>query len=237
MSEKRKKRFRPYKKWRYLPTGVPLAIVAAVRLIRWTTRPRLVDTSGFMASGGPRPLIIVFWHNRLLFTPAYFPKRCRQNAFALISASRDGEYAAAFARWFGVGTVRGSTSKGGMAGLLGLRNKLEEGHVVIVTVDGPRGPCYKVQPGAGALAQISGVPVLPVGINAPSRWEFRSWDRTIVPKPFSTVEVRTGPLLYIPRDTDGVDRARACDMIRDALMQITDNRRAGDPMPGPQAPA
>jgi hypothetical protein len=44
-------------------------------------------------------------------------------------------------------------------------------------------------------------------------------------------------LLYIPRDTDGVDRARACDMIRDALMQITDNRRAGDPMPGPQAPA
>ncbi|OGV72744.1 MAG: hypothetical protein A3K19_02905 [Lentisphaerae bacterium RIFOXYB12_FULL_65_16] len=231
--KRKKKKFRPFKKWRQLPPGVPQAIVSAIRLVRWTTRVRAVDPTGFLVSGEPRPLIVVLWHNRLLFTPSYIPRQHLQKAFALISPSRDGEYATAFARLFGLGTVRGSTRKGGTAGLFGLRSRLDEGHIIVLTVDGPRGPLYTVHPGAGALAQLSGAPVLPVGINAPSRWEFKSWDRTVVPRPFSTVELRVGPLLHIPRDSEGVDRGRACGMIHDALMQITDDRRAGERGPGP----
>ena len=225
MSQAKRRRIFTLKNKRRLPRWIPFVLAVLVRLLRRTYRLRIDDPGGFLSDPDrPWPVVFALWHNRILLLPDCCPRQIRQRSAVLISASRDGEYASAFIRHFGVQVVRGSSSRGGHRALLQMKSVLADGLSVVLTVDGPRGPRYEVRPGAVALSRMSGVPIVPISLNAPSRWELRGWDRTQIPKPFSKVELRVG----LPQMPDGksavVDREGACAALRLALLDLTDDR-------------
>jgi len=161
-----------------------------VRLLLLTLRFRVEDRAGNFQLPMQRPLLWAFWHNRLLVVPylfeRYFPKR---PGAALTSASKDGEIVAAFIGCFGVGAVRGSSSRRGVRALVEMRHRVESGSMIAITPDGPRGPRYHLNPGLVKLSQVTGGVVMPVRIEYSSYWELKSWDGFRIPKPFARVSV------------------------------------------------
>jgi lysophospholipid acyltransferase (LPLAT)-like uncharacterized protein len=126
--------------------------------------------------------ILVTWHGRTLLPIHRFRGR---GYWALISLSRDGELQAENFRRFGFRVVRGSTGRRGVLATRETLAALKAGGVLAFTPDGPRGPTHKAQPGVVYFAQKNGCPIIPVGISAYPRWQMRSWDRYLIPKPFS----------------------------------------------------
>jgi lysophospholipid acyltransferase (LPLAT)-like uncharacterized protein len=111
-----------------------------------------------------------------------------------------------------------------MRALRDLLRVLDQGKGTVITLDGPRGPRYEVQPGVILLARKSGVPIIPVSLNAPHRWQLRSWDQTQFAKPFSRVELRFGAPIHFPADED-VDLADAKRQLRQAMLAETRDLR------------
>jgi lysophospholipid acyltransferase (LPLAT)-like uncharacterized protein len=167
-----------------------------MRLLGWTLRWGLRDEAGYLERPLGQPLLVAAWHNRILALPLCYERLCgrRRPLTVLTSPSRDGAVLAGLVARFGIGAVRGSSSKRGVAAVRELQAELEAGRDVIITPDGPRGPRYKASPGLVYLAQRSGVPVMAVRVEYSSYWELRSWDRFRIPKPFSRVAVRFLPL-------------------------------------------
>ena len=141
------------------------------------------------------------WHGRILPSLLYLQHR---GVVVIISENYDGEWIARITRKFGYGTARGSTSKGGPKALRQLLREVESKGVAF-TLDGPRGPAEVAQLGAVWLARATGNPLLPFHSEAASHWTINSWDRTQIPKPFTTVALVVGKPIYVPRDAD--DRA------------------------------
>ena len=106
--------------------------------------------------------------------------------------------------------VRGSSSKGGSDGLQQLKALSQKGYRIGHIVDGPTGPFGVVKPGLLRIAQVSGVAIVPTITSSDRRWTFRSWDRFMVPKPFSRVIIRFGEPVYVPSDLDedGFEKVR-----------------------------
>ena len=140
------------------------------------------------------PPILALWHGRILPATLYWQRR---GIVAMTSLNFDGEWIARLMGRFGFRAARGSSSRGGPRALVQLRRELAAGHAVAFTVDGPRGPACVAQPGAVWLAGATGHPVLPFHIEADRGWTARSWDRTLVPKPFSTVAVAIGGPFFV----------------------------------------
>jgi len=149
-----------------------------------------------VASG--RPPIMAFWHGRILPATYYFRHR---GIVVITSENFDGEWIARIIERFGFGTARGSSSRGGLKAMLKLVRDMEQGKPAGFTVDGPRGPARIAQPGAIWLARATGNPVLSFHIEASSHWTVNSWDRTQIPKPFSTIALVVGEPLDVPADT------------------------------------
>jgi lysophospholipid acyltransferase (LPLAT)-like uncharacterized protein len=150
-----------------------------------------------LASG--RQPIMAFWHGRILPAAFYFRRR---GIVVITSENFDGEWIARIIERFGFGTARGSSSRGGLRAMLQLVRDMEQGKPAGFTLDGPRGPARVAQPGAIWLARATGNPVLPFHLEASSHWTTKSWDRTQVPKPFSTVALVIGEPLEVPADAN-----------------------------------
>jgi lysophospholipid acyltransferase (LPLAT)-like uncharacterized protein len=177
-----------------------------LKLLMRTLRCEVRDEAGFFKGDAPKSVVALIWHNRMLgLTIAfrrYYPDR--KGALVLTSASRDGAYLSEFVRNFGVGSVRGSSSRRGSAALLDLVRKLNEGYDICITPDGPRGPRYSLGPGAVLLAQLCKVPLMPLLIEYSSYWRLKSWDGFAIPKPFSKVQVTIMPFIEVsPTIGDG----------------------------------
>lgn len=223
---------------RQLPSLAYWALAGAVKILRATYRVRAVDEAGLLKMGADAPaMILVNWHNRLVFMPSFVPCRIRSQITVLASDSRDGEYAAQYMSRFGLRAVRGSSSKGGHRALVQLRAALVDGWSVALTPDGPRGPRYEAHPGAVMLAEMTGCPIVPVGFNSTRRWELGGWDRTQLPKPFARVELRFGEPMRIDGRLTVEERAAKVEELRQCLMAITDDGINGhaplvrDPLP------
>jgi len=147
-----------------------------------------------------RPFIAAFWHGRLLMAPAGWPRGAPLKV--IISHHRDGEFITRTAARFGVEAVRGSTSKGGAKALLAMLRVIKGGEFVGITPDGPRGPRMRAQMGAVVLAQMSGVPIIPATYAVSRRRIAGSWDRFIIPLPFSRGIYLWGSPVTVPRDAD-----------------------------------
>jgi lysophospholipid acyltransferase (LPLAT)-like uncharacterized protein len=152
---------------------------------------------------------------------------------AMISRHADGEAIARVARRLGHGTVRGSTTRGGAAALHDAVLALRGGRSAAFTPDGPRGPFEVAQSGAVYAASRGGVPLVPVGVGVRRAWVFGSWDRFLVPRPFTAVALAWGEPLHPPADLDGealeAFRARFEAALREATARA--ERLAGAPAP------
>lgn len=180
------------------------AMAILMRLVGLTLRYRVEDPHGQKAKAPPGvPVIWIFWHN-CLFSAPLTKKRFSGTApaSALASASKDGAVIESAVSCFGVKTVRGSSSRRGVAALIALKKALQAGQQLFVTPDGPRGPRYELQPGVIKLAQSSGAPIIPVRFVHSSSWRLKSWDRFHIPKPFSKVTVLVGDAVSIPAKLD-----------------------------------
>ncbi|MRI59358.1 MAG: hypothetical protein C6H99_07625 [Epsilonproteobacteria bacterium] len=164
------------------------------------------------------PLIIAFWHGNLLMQPFLYKRvRPKRKVWVMISEHFDGELIARIISYFGFGAVRGSPKKGGAKALIGALRKLKEGDDVAITPDGPRGPIYSVAPGIVALAQKSGAYIVPFAYRCDRCWRLGSWDRFMIPKPFSTIDFYVGEPLKI----DGMEQEEAKAFIKDQMLQYT----------------
>ena len=140
--------------------------------------------------------ILALWHGRILAATPYFANR---GIVAMASENFDGEWIARLLGKFGYGAARGS--RGGPAALRQLVKDVKA-HGVAFTLDGPRGPAEVAQPGAVWLAKATGQPLLPFHSEAASAWTLNSWDRTQIPKPFTSVAMAIAAPIYVPRDAD-----------------------------------
>jgi lysophospholipid acyltransferase (LPLAT)-like uncharacterized protein len=141
--------------------------------------------------------IYCFWHQCVLPCTYYFRS---SGAVILISQSFDGELITRILRMFGFDAVRGSSSRGAREGLLGLSRVIESGHTAIFTADGPRGPRYQTKMGPIKLAQLTGAPICGFHLEPERAWTLNSWDRFLVPKPFTRICVSWAQWTQVPRD-------------------------------------
>ena len=182
-----------------------------VRVIIFTLRIRIIDRAGALGPAPNRALLWALWHNRLFVAPYVFDRYLPgRTAAALTSASKDGELLAAFLRRFRVDPIRGSSSRRGAVAMVEMRRALLRGSVAAITPDGPRGPRYQLQPGVIKLAQLTGLPVVPLHVSYSRSWRLGSWDGFIIPKPFARVEVTFDTLHEVlpTEDEPGFERER-----------------------------
>ncbi len=165
---------------------MPRLATLAVAAIGKTLRFENVVEEGAAVQTPPITGIWCFWHQCTFAAGWHF------RAFhphVLISRSFDGELVARTLARLGYHTVRGSSSRGAVAGLLGLRAVVERGTAVVFTADGPRGPIYVTKSGPVKLAQMTGYPIGSFHLQPERAWALGSWDRFMIPKPFSRVVV------------------------------------------------
>ncbi len=171
---------------------VPRIVWALLMVIGRTWRFEVIAEEGVMpAFHGftPGREIYCFWHQCVLPCIYYFR---RTGATILISQSFDGELITRILELFGYHAVRGSSTRGGQQGIMGLNRVLDEGTPAIFTADGPRGPIYRTKMGPVKLAQLTGAPIGAFHLQPQKAWIMRSWDRFFVPKPFSRIAVSWG---------------------------------------------
>lgn len=165
------------------------------------------------------------WHNRLLLLPhvirRFLPQR---HGAALISASRDGALLADLVQRFGFDVVRGSSSRKGVTAMLQLADVMANGRDAVITPDGPRGPAYEIGPGIVFLAQKAAAAVVPINMEYSSYWRLRSWDRFVLPRPFSTVRVIFGVPHVVRATTSDEEFESERIRLQDALLQAVEMR-------------
>ena len=189
-------------------------IFALVRSVSATLRYRWNDRSGYInAPVPPGPAIYCVWHNRLaLSMPAYFDyvkKHSRAPGMAaMVSASKDGGFLTGILECFNVQPVRGSSSRRGPQALLELTTWAERGYDLAITPDGPRGPVYVVQEGVMSLAQLTGLPIVPVSYHVNWKIRVKSWDRFQIPLPFSRCEMSYAKPIFVPREATDAEREK-----------------------------
>jgi hypothetical protein len=201
-------------------------VANALRLLAGTLRYRVNGGRGpaELPSG---PVIFALWHNRLglcmkVYESFVRPHHPHDHLAALISASRDGALLAAILQNFGVEPVRGSSSRRGAQALLELSTWAERGYDLAVTPDGPRGPRYVVQDGVLALAQVTGLPIVPYSCQLAWKVCARSWDRFQIPLPFSRCEMTFGEPISVPREATDEQRARFREQLQGVLAAGTE---------------
>ena len=166
-----------------------------------------------------RQIIVAFWHQRLLMMPFL---RVQGRFGMMISQHRDGEWIARTVKRFGIDSVRGSTTRGGLSALRGMVRFFRAGSSLAITPDGPQGPKHTVQPGVVELARQTGAPILPVTYSASRKKIFNSWDNFIFPFPFGRVLYIWGEPLRVPPDLskDEIENFRL--LLQNRLRQITE---------------
>jgi lysophospholipid acyltransferase (LPLAT)-like uncharacterized protein len=194
---------------------------AYLRLVGLTSRIIWVNRSireELEAAGSG--FIYAFWHGRQVFL-VYLHQGDRLHT--MISRSRDGELIARVCRSFGLGAVRGSSSRGGSEALLEMRNILKSGGRIAFTPDGPRGPLHHVQPGVLFLAQKAGRPIVPVAYGAKRRWIFkRRWDEFLIPKPLNRLAMVYGEPIHVKPADDLEQKAAELKIALDDVASKAD---------------
>ncbi len=174
-----------------------------IRIMGWTLRYKIDGLEQLNGKYSGQPVIYALWHNRIFAMPYTRPKLAKNREMVVLtSASKDGAILENAVAVFGIGAVRGSSSRRGAAALVALRKKINSGASICITPDGPRGPRQKLQPGIVKLAQASGAPILAVNVEFSKCWHLKTWDQFRVPWPFSKVYVKIEAGIDIPRDLD-----------------------------------
>jgi len=181
---------------------VPRLTALLLAVIGSTLRFEVITEEGAVPETPPGSGIFCFWHRCTLLCGWYFRKF---GSSILISRSFDGELIARTLALLGYKSVRGSSSRGGASGLLALQDLVERGRLVVFTADGPRGPIYQTKIGPVKLAQMTGREIGSFYLLPQRAWVMRSWDRFLIPKPFSRVAVSWAREVAAPPPDAGPD--------------------------------
>ncbi|MDA0369331.1 MAG: lysophospholipid acyltransferase family protein [Proteobacteria bacterium] len=176
--------------------------------MRWNTEGTDTATTHWAAG---QPFILAFWHGRLLVMTVYWRRKVPMNM--LISYSADGELIARAIGRIGIAAIRGSPKRGGAAAVRGMVKVARAGQCIGFTPDGPRGPRMHAAQGVIDVARLSGLPILPVSLSTRRGRILSTWDRFLVPLPFSKGAIHWGTPMTVARDAD----ADTCEAARAAL--------------------
>lgn len=177
-------------------------LIAQLLRLFWLTFRinRQIHADAYPYLNGDAAAIFCFWHGRMILLPFFMPKG--RNMQVLISQHRDGELIAKLIAHFGIGSIRGSSSKGARGATKMMQQLLHEGSNVSITPDGPRGPAFQASRGAAYLAKHTAAPLIPVTFSASHYTSLRSWDRFIIPHPFSRIQLHIGAPIPVAKDSD-----------------------------------
>ena len=212
------------------PILVKAAAFVAVNSARMAMRTIRSECIALDASADPwttrRGNILCLWHEMIVPGTCLLPNRGIQ---VLVSQSRDGDLITEFIEGLGFSAVRGSSSRGAVKAIREMARSTDRGNLGI-TPDGPRGPRRQFQPGAVFLASRTGLPLVPLGIATSNCLRLPSWDRFVIPLPFSRMVYLAGHPIHVPPDADlemlDVYRQRIVSAM-DELEQLAQDRLAG----------
>lgn len=198
-----------------------------IKLLFSTLKVEFKNKKDFVAARGHHPdrvFIFAVWHENVVST-------LRAHAWSeplltLSSRSKDGDYANFVAQKLGFIGVRGSSKKGkrdkgGKEAVNKYISMFKEGYSGGITVDGPRGPRQVCKPGVAFIAQQTGAPIIPVCGKASSYWEFNSWDRFKIPKPFATITVSYGAPIIVPPEATTEEVEKICAVVTERLKKLS----------------
>jgi hypothetical protein len=205
---------------------VPRLVWALLSVIGRTWRFEEIAEEGvtpLLYGRGAGARIFCFWHQCVLPCAIYYRTT---GATILISRSFDGELITRILNLFGFHAVRGSSSRGAREGLLGLKHVIESGQPAIFTADGPRGPIYQTKMGPIKLAQTTGAPIGAFHLEPQYAWVMKSWDRFLIPKPFTRICVSWAAWTEVPTEIATEDFEPKRQQLNDALERARINALA-----------
>ncbi len=166
--------------------------------------------------------IYAFWHGRML-VPTY-TERFKKVAI-LVSSHKDGEFIARVVNRLGFLPVRGSSTRGGRAAMMGALKQAAAGHDIAFTPDGPRGPRYRVQRGVVYAASRTGLPLVACAVEAWPAWVLGSWDHFTIPKPFARTVILQGEPVHVPPDLQGEALEAECRALEVQMRELSERAR------------
>lgn len=162
-----------------------------------------------------KPLIVAMWHGELIMQPLNYRKFKPKGIIkVIVSKHKDGRIISKICEYLGVGSIDGSSSKGGAKALINAIKSIKQGIDVAITPDGPRGPRHSVADGIVALAQKTDSDIVSLNIKPSKYWEFSSWDKFILPKPFSKINFYVSE----PFSITGMEKEEAKEYIKKMMM-------------------
>ncbi len=173
------------------------------RAYSWTFRLKVENENEWMdylKNGGT--VVICAWHQQFFCGIRYFQNYKVFNPSIMISQSKDGKIVAGVAKRSGWHPVRGSSSRGGREALKNMIANLKKTKLAAHIVDGPQGPSGRVKGGAIRLAHAADAAIVPICVYAENGWHFNSWDKLLLPKPFSRVLLRFGKMIKLDQVKD-----------------------------------
>jgi hypothetical protein len=197
-----------------------------ISTVSLTLRFKWIDRSGYYVGKEPGPSIYCVWHNRLPLAMisyfSYIKKHNRSEGLAsMVSASKDGGFLVGVLECYGVQPIRGSSSRRGAQALRELTSWARKGYDLSITPDGPRGPCYQVQEGIVALAQLTEFAIMPVTYNLGWKITLNSWDKFQIPLPFSRCEIIYEKPIRVPRSATESEREGYRQQLEQVLRGIS----------------
>jgi len=207
---------------------LPLLARILIRSVTWTIRIRSegIEILDELESAG-RSAVLPTFHGRQFLITGYFVGR---KMGVMTSLSRDGELQARVMEGLGYGVVRGSASRSGARGLIGLKKLMDKGYHATFAVDGPKGPIHEVKPGAVYLAKKTGAPIVAMISSAnPAHIFSRAWDQYLLPWPFGKGAVVFGDPIYFDDDTSEEAMSRDSHILKE---EITRLQQRADEMTG-----
>ena len=190
---------------------LPYILYLLIKLIYLTNRktfhhPKLNENEAF---------IFVAWHGDLVSCPVnYFNARPNGKVKTMISQSKDGEIISKVYSVFGIESIRGSSSKGATKALISTIKEIKSGNDVALTPDGPRGPRFSIADGVIAIAQKSGAKIVVLNSQPSKYWQFNSWDKFVLPKPFGRIDF----YMSEPYDIVNLEFEEARDFIKNKML-------------------
>lgn len=192
----------------------PFLIYILMRII-WLTTKKEFPNSIFPKKD--KHYVCACWHSELLISPQYYRKLfSKHTTGAIASSHKDGKIVSNTLRYFDIYPIEGSTSKGGVKALINSLGALKKGDNVMITPDGPKGPRFTVSDGIVALSQKSNLEIFMINFQAKNYWQLKSWDKFVIPKPFSTVIIYSQII-----DIKNLDNEEAKNIIRDTMLKHT----------------
>eukprot|EP01029_Cantina_marsupialis_P008594 TRINITY_DN2030_c0_g1_i1.p1 TRINITY_DN2030_c0_g1~~TRINITY_DN2030_c0_g1_i1.p1 ORF type:complete len:205 (-),score=31.79 TRINITY_DN2030_c0_g1_i1:450-1064(-) len=197
---------------RFLVTRVvPFILQLFVRFIYLTSKkvfhhPQIDNNEAF---------VVAFWHGELLMQPYNYKKlKPSGKVSAMISEHKDGEAITRTVEYLGIDSIRGSSTRGGAKALIAAIKELKAGDDIAITPDGPRGPRHSIADGIVAISQKTNAKILVFNCKPTKYWQFNSWDKFIVPKPFGTLEF----FIQEPLDISTLDNEEAKELIKEKML-------------------